>query len=221
MSEEKPKLISFKLCPFVQRSVIALEQKYIEYDIEFIDLANKPDWFLKISPFGKVPVLLVGKIPLFESSAINEYLDEVYGPHLHPSDPILKAINRAWMETISVMLMTQWRYYTVKEAEAFEKIQQDVVQQLTRLNAAMTRRPFFNGEDLSLLDTAIAPLLMRYQIFEQLHSTNLLDGLSRVKAWTKALLTLDSVKKSMVPGFEELLVESIHKSEGHFSTLIS
>ncbi len=71
----KPKLISFKICPYVQRSVITLKEKNVDFDIEYIDLANKPEWFLKISPLGRVPVLQVGEEVLFESAVINEYLD--------------------------------------------------------------------------------------------------------------------------------------------------
>ena len=65
------KLISHKLCPYVQRAVIALNEKGVPFERIDIDLANKPDWFLKISPLGKVPVLLVatadGEAALFES----------------------------------------------------------------------------------------------------------------------------------------------------------
>ena len=69
-------LISFDICPFVQRSVITLEEKGVKYNIKYIELENKPDWFLAISPFGKVPVLQVNDKVLFESAVINEYLDE-------------------------------------------------------------------------------------------------------------------------------------------------
>ena len=84
------KLISFKLCPFVQRSIITLLEKGVGYEIEHIDLSNKPQWFLDISPFGKVPVLVVDDdVVLFESAVINEFLDETApGRRLHPDDPL-------------------------------------------------------------------------------------------------------------------------------------
>ena len=74
------KLISHKLCPYVQRAVIALTEKGVPFERIDIDLANKPDWFLKISPLGKVPVLVVtgndGKeVALFESNVICEYIE--------------------------------------------------------------------------------------------------------------------------------------------------
>ena len=71
-------MTSFSLCPYVARVRTLLEQRKVEYDINFIDLQNKPEWFLKISPLGKVPVLQVGDAVLFESSALLEWVDEVY-----------------------------------------------------------------------------------------------------------------------------------------------
>jgi len=70
--------ISFNLCPFVQRSVITLLYRQVPYRMTYIDLDAPPDWFLSISPFGKVPVLKVGgRHILFESAVINEFIDEV------------------------------------------------------------------------------------------------------------------------------------------------
>jgi len=69
------KLVSFKACPFVQRVAITLENKGIEYDIEYIDLANPPEWFIAISPLKKVPLLIVDGAVIFESAVINEYID--------------------------------------------------------------------------------------------------------------------------------------------------
>src|SRR3954469_14108316 len=77
------KLISHKLCPYVQRAVIALTEKGVAFERIDIDLANKPDWFLAISPLGKVPVLSVGtdggEVALFESNVICEYIEDTQG----------------------------------------------------------------------------------------------------------------------------------------------
>jgi glutathione S-transferase len=78
------KLISHKLCPYVQRAVIALTEKGVPFERIDIDLANKPDWFLKISPLGKTPVLVVGDKAIFESAVILEYLEETQARPLHP-----------------------------------------------------------------------------------------------------------------------------------------
>ena len=88
------KLISHKLCPYVQRAVIALTEKGVEFERVDIDLANKPDWFVKISPLGKTPVLLVGDVPIFESAVILEYLEETQAKPLHPAAPLRRAEHR-------------------------------------------------------------------------------------------------------------------------------
>ena len=97
---KKYRLISSVTCPWVQRSVILLRAKNVDFDVTYINLLEKPDWFLKISPHGKVPVLLVDDQPLFESNAISEFLDEMIEPQLHPEDPIKRARNRAWNDFI-------------------------------------------------------------------------------------------------------------------------
>ena len=97
-------LISHKLCPYVQRAVISLAEKGVPFERIDIDLANKPDWFLKVSPLGKTPVLLVGDTAIFESAVILEYLEDTQAPALHPADPLARAEHRAWIEFGSAIL---------------------------------------------------------------------------------------------------------------------
>src|SRR3989440_12516054 len=89
-------LISHKLCPYVQRAVIALTEKGVPFERIDIDLANKPDWFLKVSPLGKVPVLVVThdnhEVALFESNVICEFIEDTFtDPKLHPQDALKRA----------------------------------------------------------------------------------------------------------------------------------
>jgi glutathione S-transferase len=91
------KLVSFKLCPFVQRAVIALEEKGVEYTLEYIELEDPPAWFVERSPFLRVPLMLIDDTVLFESAVILDYLDEVYPPRLHPQDPLRRARHKAWI----------------------------------------------------------------------------------------------------------------------------
>src|ERR1700733_7350266 len=94
-------LVSFKTCPWVQRAAIVLREKNIPFEFRHIEPDNRPDWFLAISPHKKVPVLRVDDtVSLFESNAIAEYLDETIAPRLHPDDPVLRAINRAWTDYV-------------------------------------------------------------------------------------------------------------------------
>src|ERR1700738_812309 len=98
------KLISHKLCPYVQRAVIALTEKGVSFERIDIDLANKPDWFLKVSPLGKTPAVLVGEHAIFESAVILKYLEETQPKPLHPADALRRAEHRAFIEYGSAVL---------------------------------------------------------------------------------------------------------------------
>ena len=98
----KLRLISHNQCPFVQRALIVLGEKNVAHDVEYVDLRNKPAWFTALSPRGKVPLLVVDGVTLFESSAICEFLEETApGIRLHPADPVERARHRAWIEFAS------------------------------------------------------------------------------------------------------------------------
>jgi len=208
------KLISFKLCPFVQRSIITLLEKGVDYDIEYIDLADKPQWFLDISPFGKVPVLkLDGGVVLFESAVINEFLDETTPePRLHPEDPVRRAHNRAWIEFGSSLLFDQYAMgLATSEADAKKhlQIQHD---KFARIEAQLGEGPFFNGAAFSLLDSAIAPLLQRtHWLTEIAPSLDPLEGLPKLRAWQRALLERPSVQGSTVKDIVELYVNALKR----------
>lgn len=200
----KPELISFALCPFVQRSVIVLLEKEAEFDITYIDLANPPEWFSEVSPMGKVPVLRVGKTVLFESAVIMEYLDEVNPPSLQPADPLERARNRAWVEFSSELLFAQYRMSTAEDEAAFEKERAALRTELERLEAQVAG-PWFNGTDYRLIDAACAPLFLRLDLLERWHPTGLLDALPGLTGWRDALLSRESTQRSVPADFQEAL----------------
>src|SRR3954465_4881133 len=138
----KLKLISHKLCPYVQRAVIALTEKGVPFERIDIDLASKPDWFLKISPLGKVPVLGVatenGEVALFESNVICEYIEDTQGgAKLHPQDALKRAEHRAWMEFGSAILGDLWGLETTTDAAVFESKRQALAAKFARVEAAL------------------------------------------------------------------------------------
>ena len=216
----KPKLVSFKLCPFVQRSVITLEEKQVDYDITFIDLANKPDWFLAISPFGKVPVLEVGDTVIFESAVINEFLDETHGPSLHPQSALWRAHNRAWIEFGSDLIMTQYRMHQSEDEESFKRHLKAVQEKLSRLEGQLGEGPYFNGAAFSLVDSAYAPLFMRFDLAKGLSDLDFYEGFPKTAAWARALAARRSVQNSVVPEFSDLYRESITGRHKFFSSIV-
>jgi glutathione S-transferase len=97
-------LVSHDLCPYVQRAVIVLAEKSVPNERHYIDLADKPDWFRKISPLGKVLLPQIGDVMIFEPAVICEYLDKITPGSLHPRDPLQKAQHHAWVEFASAIL---------------------------------------------------------------------------------------------------------------------
>jgi glutathione S-transferase len=203
-------LISSVTCPWVQRAVIMLRAKGIDFDVTYINLRDKPDWFLEISPHGKVPVLKVDGEPLFESNAIAEYLDEMVEPRMHPEDPIRRARNRAWTDFLPTFAwgpgLNNVSYCASRDAlpEAVETARQRVA----RLEEALGRErgndgPYFNGDTLSLVDGAYAPFFQRFMICEKALKTGLLDEFPLVKAWVDALLSNETVTGAVPPEFRQ------------------
>ena len=158
-------LVSFKTCPWVQRAAIVLREKNIAFEFRHIDPDNRPDWFLAISPHKKVPVLRIDeKVSLFESNAIAEYLDETTEPRLHPNDPVLRAINRAWTDYVPTFanLVTAGAY--ADDEASYKASAENIPMAFERLELALAKQnagPFFNGAKYSLVDAAYAPFLQR------------------------------------------------------------
>jgi len=195
-------LISFDLCPFVQRSVITLLEKKIDFKISYIDLKKPPKWFLDVSPFGKVPVLIAENQVVFESAVINEYVDEVTPPGLMPQKPITKAINRAWIEFASKLLAQQYQMSVADNEQVFDEIESRLLVNLQKLENKLGDSKYFNGDRISLVDTAFAPLLLRFEILLKHVSSDILDDTPKIKKWSKHLLALDSVTNSIPENFE-------------------
>lgn len=217
----KLELVSFKICPFVQRSVIVLLEKNIPFDIKYINLKDPPDWFLKLSPLGKVPILKVDDTVLYESAVIVEYLDEVHPPSLHPADPLHKALNRAWIEYASNLNMDQHGMLTAKDKTEYEEKMQKLRDDLKTLEQKLSNGPYFNGEQFCLVDAAYAPALMRFNLINNFYDFKLLDGHEKVLRWQSNLLQRTSVKNSVVPEFEELYVNFIKSANGYVARLFS
>lgn len=200
------KLISHKLCPYVQRSVITLLEKQIPHEREYIDLANKPDWFLKLSPLGRVPILLVNNEEvLFESAVICEYLDEITPNSLHPQDPLAKARHRAWIEFGSDMLSKIAGFYAAKDEETFEAKRQALITSFQTLEAQLQATPYFAGENFSLIDAVYGPIFRYFVAFERYQDFGFFAQTPRMMAWREALLQRPSVQQAVADNYFELL----------------
>lgn len=206
-------LISFDACPFVQRAAILLQEQGRPYEVTYIDLADKPDWFLEISPSGKVPVLKVDDTPVFESAAILEYLDETAdGGRLLPDDPLARATQRMWISYISNIMAKAWRLQAANEEETARTLVGELRGHFEELSKNLGNEgPLWGGQSFTMVDAAIAPILQRLSWAESLEpSLRLFDGLAKVEAWRDALLARPSTTTSIVPDLEQRSGRMLH-----------
>src|SRR5260370_28535716 len=191
------KLISHRLCPYVQRAVIALTEKGVAFERVDIDLANKPDWFLKISPLGKTPVLQVGDHAIFESAVILEYLEETQPSPLHPADPLRRAEHRAWIEFGSAVLNDIAGFYAAPDEATFKAKTSQLEQRFARLEARIAAAPWFDGESFSLVDAVFRPVFRYFDVFDETADFGILAAKPRLTRWRKALAARPSVRTAV------------------------
>ena len=202
-----------------------MRAKEVEFEVTYINLRDKPGWFLEISPHGKVPVLKIDGEILFESNAIAEYLDEVAPPQCHPQDPIERAQNRAWTDFVGDFAKAlSSTYYTKSRAETDAAIEASP-KAIAKLEAALASRqdnggPYFNGPNLSLVDAAYAPFLQRFEIVERVLQTGLLKDFPLVQAWSDTLLADERVTGSVVSNFEDEFHANLIRREFYVASLL-
>ena len=198
------KVVSFKICPFVQRVTALLEAKNIDYEIEYISLSDKPEWFLDISPNGQVPVLVTDDgTALFESDAIVEYLEEVY-PALQPGlTPERKAQNRAWSYLASKNYLKQCgAQRSATHADLLERSAK-LGSEFNKIEQRLGDGPFFDGDSVGMVDLAWLTLLHRADIIERRSGYDFIGNRPRMKKWQTQVLATGLAEKSVAPDFEE------------------
>ncbi len=196
-------LVSFELCPFVQRSVITLKCKGVPHKVTFIDLESPPDWFKEISPLGKVPLLKIAGEVLFESAAINEYIDETNGEPLHPEDPLRRAHNRAWIEFASNLFSAQYKCMLANDESSYLGAADERDALLGTLENQLRGGPYFNGSVFALVDAAFAPFFTRQAICDELHTRETLERFPKCRQWRDALLAQSYVSESVIENFSD------------------
>jgi glutathione S-transferase len=198
-------LVSHVLCPYVQRAAIVLAEKGVPFERRDIDLANKPDWFLKVSPLGKTPVLLVGDDPIFESAVICEYLEETALPRLHPAYPLQRAQHRSWMEFGSAVLNAIGAFYNAGDQTALVARAADIRNRLVQLESALGEGPYFAGASFSVVDAVFGPVFRYFDVFDTIDDFGFWSGLPKVRRWRGALEVRPSVAKAAHQDYRELL----------------
>ena len=161
-------LYSGTTCPFSQRCRIVLYEKGMDFQIVDVDLYNKPEDIAVMNPYNRVPILVERDLQLYESNIINEYIDERFPhPQLMPADPVMRARARLFLYRFEVELFSQIDVVEGSSQKNAEKARGIIRESLVQMAPVFAKQKFMLGEEFSMLDVAIAPLLWRldhYQI---------------------------------------------------------
>ena len=202
-SQSKVEIISADVCPFAQRSRIVLLEKEVDFILSEIDLKNKPDWFLRVSPYSKVPVLRYGETRIYESAIINEYLDEVFPKlPLMPSDPERRAEARIWIDFCdNRFTVTFYKLLLEQDKDKQNEYRNCMLDHLLFLETKMLSGtygsgPYWMGKTFSLVDASFAPFFERFVALEYYRDVTIPPQHTRLKEWTTALERRESVKKT-------------------------
>ena len=212
-------LVSHTLCPYVQRAVISLTEKGVPFRRIDVDLANKPDWFLKVSPLGKTPLLLVGDTAIFESAVILEYLEDTQSPPLHPADPLARAEHRAWIEFGSAILNDIAGLYGAADEATFAARVAALRTKFARVEARL-KGLWFDGGRFSLVDAVFGPVFRYFDAFDRIGDFGILSDLPRVAAWRRALASRATVQAAVAPDYPALLWDFLRARGSHLSRMM-
>jgi glutathione S-transferase len=216
-------LVSHHLCPYVQRAAITLSEKNVPFVRTYVDLAAKPEWFSKISPLGKVPLLRVQGEVIFESAVILEYLEDTLAPALHPKGPIERARHRAWIEFGSAVLSDIGGFYSAPDAAAVGVKIAALREKFQRVEHELEGRdgPYFSGASFSLVDAVFGPTFRYWNVFDQIDDFAVFAGLARVQAWRHALSLRPSVRDAVTSDYDARLRRFLRERGSHLSSLMS
>ena len=164
-------LYSGTTCPFSHRCRFVLYEKGMDFEIKDIDLFNKPEDIAVMNPYAQVPVMVERDLILYESNIINEYIDERFPhPQLMPPDPVMRARTRLFLFNLErelfVHVQTLENSSGKVTAKQVEKARASIADGLAQMSPMFLKHTWFLGEEFSMVDVALAPLLWRLGHYE-------------------------------------------------------
>ncbi|KAF5176989.1 Chloride intracellular channel protein [Thalictrum thalictroides] len=172
-------------CPFTQRVLLTLEEKHLPYDMKLVDLTNKPEWFLKISPEGKVPVIKLEEKWIADSDVITQSLEEKYPDPSLVAPPEKASVGSKIFSTFIGFL---------KSKDPSDGTELALLSELTAFNDYIKENgPFINGKDVSAPDLALGPKLYHLEIALSYYKNwSIPDSLSYTKSYMKTIFSRES-----------------------------
>lgn len=195
-------LYDYPDCPFCQKVRVVLAEKELEYKTRFVDLRKgeqKTAEFLKLNPYGKVPVLVDEDLVVYDSTIINEYLEEEYPhPPLLPADSAGRARARlredfcdnSFLPPALNVLQELSKPEAERDLERLKRYQAEIQRGLARIESYLEGKEYLVG-DFSLADIAFVP---RVLILGRM-GIEVDPRLRQVSAWIERLRQRPSVQK--------------------------
>ena len=198
------KVVSLKICPFVQRVTAALEAKNIAYEVEYIDFDNPPEWFEELSPNRQLPLLITDSgTTLFESDANVEYIDDISDPLNADLTAEQRAIERARSYQATKYYLVQCGAMQSSDKDTLAERSKNLGCAFGRIESALGDGPYFTGESLGNVDIAWLPLLHRAAIIEDRTGYDFLAEYLKTKTWQSTLMKTGLAEKSVATDFIE------------------
>jgi len=158
------KLYSGSVDPFSHRCRIVLFEKGMDFEVIDVDLANKTEDLAVLNPYGSVPVLVERDLVLSEANIINEYIDERFPhPQLMPADPVMRARARLFLYNFEKDLFSHIPNLESSDEQVADKARKTVRDNLTQIVPIFSHQSYLLGDEYSMLDVAVTPLLWRLQ----------------------------------------------------------
>jgi glutathione S-transferase len=194
-------IFSAEVCPYAQRTRMVLIEKGVDFSLREIDLADKPDWFLDISPYSKVPVIRHQGRVVYESAIINEYLDEVFAaPPLMPEGPGARATARIWIDFMNMKLLPCfYRLLMAQQSEQRAREGETLTAHFRLMEAAMgveSAGPYWFGGQLTLTDLSLYPWFERLPALEHYRGVVLPEECTRLISWFAAMEQTRSARET-------------------------
>ena len=194
-------LYSGTTCPFSQRCRIVLLEKDLDIPIINVDLFNKPEKLAAMNPYNQVPVLVDRDLELFESNIINEYIEDRFPqPQLIPTDVAMRARTRLYLHRFDQELFTQVTILDHGTAKQQEVARSTISEQLTQIAPVFSKQQYLLGNEFSILDVVLSPLLWRlahYQITLPKQCAPLLQYAERIFSRPSFMESLTADEKAM------------------------
>jgi RNA polymerase-associated protein len=155
-------LYSGTTCPYSHRCRIVLFEKGMDFQVIDVDMSNKPEDLAVINPYNRVPVLVERDLVLYEANIINEYIDERFPhPQLMPADPVMRARARLFLHNFEDQLFGHINAIESGDAKVADSARAIVRDNLVQIAPIFNKQEYMLGDEFSMLDVAIAPLLWR------------------------------------------------------------